>query len=480
MRSAKVLMWVFLVALTALIMISSASAHTEEEIEGSYGVLPQSPFYILDRMVEKIDVSFSFGEQDKISKLFRYADERVAEMRHIASAENPEGIDDAAKSHAELIRQIKSIHEKSRNMGNLEFYAEFEKNIENHVMEISELDEAFPERDTLQKKLSYDLTINSILTPVAELNILLNLKYRDFEKKAGKKQFNEDIRKLRQELNVAEIIDIDAGQAIDSAEEWLKKSEGNPFFTEEHYDSMKSDLEFAKKQRESGNFFGAKVMAAGLAEHIEREMFLADGLSKEEYQDVVEIKNKGTFQLTAFPISREIAGRKIRMYSYNGQVPGPLIKVKQGSMIYINFTNNIDMETTVHWHGIRLDNKFDGVPHQTQEPIMPGESFLYELKFPDEGIYWYHPHIREDKQQELGLYGNIIVEPLEKGDYNNASKEIFLFLDDIKLAKNDADAFGKDFARFALMGRFGNIMLINGETNYKLNAKKGDIVRFYI
>ena len=73
----------------------------------------------------------------------------------------------------------------------------------------------------------------------------------------------------------------------------------------------------------------------------------------------------------AFPVNREISGRKIRMYSYNGDIPGPLIKVKQGSTIYINFTNNIDMETTVHWHGIRLDNKFDGVPHETQEPIMP-------------------------------------------------------------------------------------------------------------
>lgn len=480
MNSTKIFVSAFLAALTAIMINVGVSAHTEEEIEGSSGVLPKSPFYSLDRMLEKISLLFSFNEQDKIPKLFRYADERTAEMRQLASAEKPESIDEAAKSHAELIRQIKAIYEKSKSTENLEFYANLEKSIESHVIEINELDEAFPERDTLQKKLAYDMAMNSILTPMAELNIFLIQRYTDFEKKAGKKQFNEKISKLRRELNIAGIIDIDAERAIDSAEEWLKKSQGNPFFAEEHYESMENDLKLAKKQKEAGNFFGAKVMAAELAEHIEREMFLADGLSKEKYLDLVEIKNNEIFQLTAFPINREIAGRKIRMYSYNGQIPGPLIKVKQGSVIYINFTNNIDMETTVHWHGIRLDNKFDGVPHETQEPVMPGESFLYELKFPDEGIYWYHPHVREDKQQELGLYGNIVVEPLAKDYYNNASKEVFLFLDDIKLAKNDADAFRKDFARFALMGRFGNVMLVNGKEQHNLEAVKGDIIRFYI
>ena len=168
------------------------------------------------------------------------------------------------------------------------------------------------------------------------------------------------------------------------------------------------------------------------------------------------------------------------MYGYNGQIPGPLIRVKQGSTIYVNFTNNLDMETTVHWHGIRLKNRFDGVPNVTQNPVKPKEGFLYKLDFPDEGVYWYHPHVREDIQQELGLYGNIFVEPSSPKYFNNADKEEFIFLDDIKMAKTDVDVFNPNFARFALMGRFGNTMLANAETDYRLNAKKGEIVRFYI
>ena len=74
------------------------------------------------------------------------------------------------------------------------------------------------------------------------------------------------------------------------------------------------------------------------------------------------------------------------MYGYNSQIPGPLIKVNQGETIFVNVTNNLDMETTVHWHGIRLKNEFDGVPMTTQEAIQPGKSFLYELTFPDAGF----------------------------------------------------------------------------------------------
>ena len=202
-------------------------------------------------------------------------------------------------------------------------------------------------------------------------------------------------------------------------------------------------------------------------------------LDEAKNSQIVQLKNKDIFQLEAKPVVKNINGVKLRMYAYNGMIPGPLIKVKQDSTIYVNFTNNIDMETTVHWHGIRLENKFDGVPNITQKPVEQGQSFLYKLDFPDEGVYWYHPHVREDMQQELGLYGNILVEPSSEY-FNKVNREVFLFLDDIKMAKSDVDAFNEGFARFALMGRFGNTMLINGETDYKLNMKKGGIIRFYI
>jgi FtsP/CotA-like multicopper oxidase with cupredoxin domain len=65
------------------------------------------------------------------------------------------------------------------------------------------------------------------------------------------------------------------------------------------------------------------------------------------------------------------------MCGLNGQVPGPIIKVKQGSSIFVNFTNSIDMNSSIHWHGLKLNNKDDGVPGLTQDPVKPGQSYLY-------------------------------------------------------------------------------------------------------
>lgn len=191
------------------------------------------------------------------------------------------------------------------------------------------------------------------------------------------------------------------------------------------------------------------------------------------------IPNGSTFHIEAKPVVKNIIGSNISMYSYNGQIPGPLIKVKQGSSIYVNLTNNLDMETTVHWHGLRLNNSFDGVPGITQKPIKPGESFLYRLDFPDEGIYWYHPHIRDDIGQGMGLYGNILVEPLNY-TYNPVDKEVALFLSDTKIANGGVYPFSRNYTDFALTGRFGNIMLLNGIADYQLNVKKNSIVRFYL
>ena len=109
------------------------------------------------------------------------------------------------------------------------------------------------------------------------------------------------------------------------------------------------------------------------------------------------------------------------MFGFNGQIPGPLISVGQRSTIFVNFTNDTPFPTTVHWHGVRLDNRYDGVPGVTQDLVQPGETFRYQIYFRDAGIYWYHPHHREDVQQELGLAGNMLVEPLV-GDYYGPSE----------------------------------------------------------
>lgn len=194
-----------------------------------------------------------------------------------------------------------------------------------------------------------------------------------------------------------------------------------------------------------------------------------------------EATSGDTLQLSADIVKQSISGKEIRMFGYNGQIPGPLIKVKQGDTLYVNFTNNLDQETTVHWHGLRLENANDGVPGLTQEPVQPGQSFMYKLDFPDAGLYWYHPHVREDYQQELGLYGNIFVEPTEETLLNPVNEEAFLFLDDIQLG-SDGDIAPVYTGKIdqVLMGRFGNTLLVNGKTSYDLTVKKGEVVRFYL
>ena len=121
-------------------------------------------------------------------------------------------------------------------------------------------------------------------------------------------------------------------------------------------------------------------------------------------QEVVTLQNGDTYNLTAGKVKKLIKHPQMTILAYNGSIPGPLIKVPQGAQITLKFTNNTDIDSTIHSHGVRVDNKFDGVPDVTQDPVKPGQSFIYTLKFPDAGIYWYHPHIREDYAQELRLY----------------------------------------------------------------------------
>lgn len=195
--------------------------------------------------------------------------------------------------------------------------------------------------------------------------------------------------------------------------------------------------------------------------------------------EVVDLKNGATYNLSAEYVEKEISGNKFIMLGYNGMIPGPMIKVEQGSEITINFKNNFDMETALHSHGVRMDNEFDGAPPITQSPIKPGETFTYKLKFPDAGMYWYHPHVREDYQQELGLYGNYLVVSTDVNYWSPVNREVPLFLDDI-LIENGEIKLNKNKADHALMGRFGNVILVNGETEYSLSAKKGEVIRFYI
>jgi suppressor of ftsI len=134
----------------------------------------------------------------------------------------------------------------------------------------------------------------------------------------------------------------------------------------------------------------------------------------------------------------------------------------------------------VHWHGVRLDNQFDGAVGVTQEPVPPGGAFTYVVRFPDAGLYWYHPHVREDIQQDLGLYGNLMVRPTATDHYGAVNREQVLMLDDLLLGDDGLTPYGADSPTHALMGRFGNVLLVNGEPRYELSVRRGEVVRFFL
>lgn len=167
------------------------------------------------------------------------------------------------------------------------------------------------------------------------------------------------------------------------------------------------------------------------------------------------------------------------MLAYNGSIPGPVFRIKQHSEVTINLINKIDMETTLHAHGVRMESAFDGVPGISQEAVKPGELFTYRLKFPDAGIFWYHPHVRTDYQVEHGLYGAIVVEPETPLYWGLVNREEVLVIDDL-LLEDGRITFDKKRITHTLMGRFGNKMLINGETDYSFAALQGETVRFYL
>jgi FtsP/CotA-like multicopper oxidase with cupredoxin domain len=205
-----------------------------------------------------------------------------------------------------------------------------------------------------------------------------------------------------------------------------------------------------------------------------------EGLQEATGPEVVRLRDGDSLDLRISPVRKEIDGSEIRMLGYNGSIPGPTLVVDQGSEITVEARNEADLDTTVHWHGLRLENRYDGVPEETQAPIEPGGSFTYRLQFPDPGFYWYHPHMREDFAQEMGLYGGIIVEPADPGYWPPSDRRLAITLDDVLIEDGQMAPFHHSGPTFTAMGRFGNVMLINGETPYEAEAATGEVVRLHL
>jgi FtsP/CotA-like multicopper oxidase with cupredoxin domain len=167
-----------------------------------------------------------------------------------------------------------------------------------------------------------------------------------------------------------------------------------------------------------------------------------------------------------------VPGKLTEVWTYNGSMPGPLLRGRAGDRLIVHFKNSLTEPTSIHWHGLRIPNDMDGVPNQPYPAIAPGESFDYSFVLPDAGTYWYHPHYESAEQLGNGLFGPLIVddpeEPLGLGD------EVVIVLSDIgvdadgKLAAADA---GGNFG--TLFGREGNMMLVNGKALPTLHVRAG-------
>ena len=169
------------------------------------------------------------------------------------------------------------------------------------------------------------------------------------------------------------------------------------------------------------------------------------------------------------------------MYGFNGQVPGPLIRVAQNATITVRFHNQIDLPSCG-----ALARRATRQPVRRRAGRDAGgsrsraRSYTYTVHFPDAGIYWYHPHVREDIEQAMGLYGNMLVDSPDPAYYSPVNREQALMLSDLMINADTLIPFGKESPDFALMGRVGNVPLVNGEPAYALTVKRGEVVRFYL
>ncbi|TIT00972.1 DUF4396 domain-containing protein [Mesorhizobium sp.] len=147
---------------------------------------------------------------------------------------------------------------------------------------------------------------------------------------------------------------------------------------------------------------------------------------------------------------------KVDAYAINGQVPGPRLHIRQGDRVRINVTNRLPESTTLHWHGLILPNEMDGPAEITQEPIPPGGSYRYEFTAGQSGTYFYHSHDHVDRQQALGLYGALIIDPANPQDEIAADHDYVIQLQEWLMRE------GLTFPSMPMDGGQPNYFTING------------------
>ncbi|WP_437578772.1 multicopper oxidase family protein [Sorangium sp. So ce887] len=167
-----------------------------------------------------------------------------------------------------------------------------------------------------------------------------------------------------------------------------------------------------------------------------------------------------------------VPGKRTPAWTYDGGLPGPLIRARVGDRVIVNFRNELSAPTTVHWHGVRLLAEMDGAPGHSQAETPPGGSFTYDFIVPDAGLTWYHPHVDSAVQSGNGLYGPLLVE--DPGEPAALGDELVLVLSDITVRDDgtleDPDVGGN---LGTLFGREGDLLLVNGRVNPVIEARAG-------
>jgi FtsP/CotA-like multicopper oxidase with cupredoxin domain len=186
------------------------------------------------------------------------------------------------------------------------------------------------------------------------------------------------------------------------------------------------------------------------------------------------------FNLEAKVAELEIVpGHKTKVWTYNGGIPGPLIRVAVGDRLIVHFKNSLPEETTIHWHGLRIPNNMDGAPGMTQAPVPSGGEFTYDFVLPDAGTYWYHPHVDSSAQVGRGLYGPIVV--TDPADPKAFGDDLVLLLSDMSLTEEGEMLPADNGGGFGdLFGREGSVLLVNGKVLPTLKVREGKQQRWRI
>ena len=181
------------------------------------------------------------------------------------------------------------------------------------------------------------------------------------------------------------------------------------------------------------------------------------------------------YQLIAAPLDLElVSGHLTPAWAYGGQAPGTEIRAKQGEWLRVRFINQLEVPTTIHWHGIRLPLEMDGVPYVSQLPVLPGEYFDYQFKTLDAGSFWYHPHISSSEQLGRGLVGPLIVEEREPTGFVH---ERTLCLKSWHVDEQGAFSAFSLPREAAREGTRGRLSTVNGGHSPTLALPAGQVVR---